>query len=188
MTSLKRAVIISTCMFSATVLAQDEASKFNSYETACVIEQEVQTKRSLDLSSEEFILGQTIFLDEACEQAAYSFDYTGSYLRDLEAQSIDWFLEKALITPESELIANAFIQNRLCGLTEWKSGVAVDVTGLECQGSVILEKPSYYYDLIKETPEGIYLGKPSEELNGSTPESRPVEFEETLYVPVAVEE
>ena len=116
MTSLKRAVIISTCMFSATVLAQDEASKFNSYETACVIEQEVQTKRSLDLSSEEFILGQTIFLDEACEQAAYSFDYTGSFTRP-EAQSIDWFLEKAL-TPESELIANAFIQNRLYGLTE----------------------------------------------------------------------
>lgn len=188
MLTFKRAILLSSYLFSATVFSQEDSSEFNSYQTECLTEQEVQTKRSLELSAEEFILGQTVYLDESCEQPVYSFDYTGTYSRDLEALSVDWFLEKVLITPESDVVANAFIQTGLCGLTEWKLGVAVDVTGLECQGSVILEKPSYYYDLIKETPEGIFLGKPSEELNGNSPETRPVEFEEVLYSPVEVVE
>ncbi len=182
------ALVATSFLSSAWIYASDAPEMMDRYETECLQEEQgVSTVRSLDLGSEAFVLGQQLFLDATCASLAYRFDYSGTYTRDAEAETIDWLLAKVAITPANAMIAGAFNQNQLCGLSNWQANVAIDVTGLECQGNVLLEAPTYFYDRMRETEEGIKLGLPSDEADGSSPNARPVDFEDVVYKPVQMD-
>lgn len=177
--------IVACGLLSSSLAIASNSAEMSRYQTSCLLEEEgISTIRSLGLAAETFVLGQEVYLDEACATAGYRFDYTGSYTRDPAAETVDWLLEKVAITPDNDMIAGAFNQNKLCGIDTWEASVGIDVTGLECQGNVLLDGPTYFYDRLRETDEGIVLGLPSEDADGSTPELRPVEFEDVLYAPV----
>ena len=181
---MKAQLLVSSLLMAAPAMADIQgsyASECVALEDASLIQEAVYTEEGT------FAWNQRLFADLECGTEIYSFTYEGKYLLGEEA-AIDYVFAGVSITPTLDPVSDAWNENALCGLAEWETGVATDVTGLECGGQQMIAADTPFFDIIREVEGGIQLGLPTEELNGSAPEVRPADFDEALTLFTVVEE
>ena len=162
---------------AATLSAPLAAEISGSYQSACIALEDASIIQEATYEEGAFNWTQKVFGDTECGTNIYNLSYSGAYELTGE-QQIDYTFELVELIPTLEPVAQGWTTNKLCGLENWEAGSALDVTGLECGGQQMLDSGTAFFDLIKETETGIHFGLPSEELDGSTAEKRPTEFDE----------
>ncbi len=153
------------------------------YGSDCLNVAGLSAYKDLAFEQEQLTQVQTIFSDDACENAAYNFKIKGPYQLDMSRGALDYEIELVELTPLTEEIAEAFRDHHLCGLDDWELGVAKDVAGQDCGEQVLPPKQVKVYDRLMEDAEGIRLGEAHDEFNGSSPELRPLSFDTVIFHP-----
>ena len=151
------------------------------YGTACLPVEELSARKDFVFSPESFEMVQTVFGDNSCTTPAYDFSFTGHYTYDPSAQTIDFIFETSLLTALDARIAEAFSQAVLCGIDDWQAARTEDVTGKNCGGQPIPGRDIRIFDKLNVADEGIYFGLTTNELNGTSPELRPFDWDVMLY-------
>lgn len=178
MNGLLRCFVVGGLMSTSLAFADIEGV----YKSGCDSLDAVSLKRTIEFGKDQsFVFSQLVHADLECATPAYTFDYIGNYEMPAKGQ-INWIFKDVYVTPTVEPIAQIFNESELCGITTWTAGIASLVTNLECDGQIILTSGSVFYDIMREVEGGIQLGLATDEETGSSPETRPTEFEETIYL------
>ncbi len=124
---------------------------------------------------------QTVFGDDECLTPAYDFVFEGPYRLDETLGFIDYSFTTIRLTPLSAGIAENFNLYELCGINTWKAGQGQNVAGLSCGGQTIPGLNTMVHDRLRDNSVSIQMGRASHDLNGSTPNHRPVELDDVIY-------
>ncbi len=142
--------------------------------------------RTANFEKETAVQDQIIYLDLACEAPGYSFTFVGPYAL-AEDGTANFTSATIQLTALDERVASSFTAQKLCGVEAWEAGKPQEVAGLDCGGTQIPEAGSVSYDRVKEVEGGIVFGAITDELDGTTAEKRPAEYDEaSVYKAVAV--
>jgi hypothetical protein len=124
---------------------------------------------------------QTVFGDSECLTPAYDFVFEGPYRLDETLGFIDYSFTSIRLTPLSSAVAENFNYYELCGVQSWEAGKPQNVAGLNCGGQRIPSLHTSVYDRIRDNGLSIQMGRATSDLNGSTPNHRPVELDAVIY-------
>lgn len=113
-----------------------------------------------------------------CTEPLYRLDIGATYSAvgdspDVDgADNINYTVHDAKLTPSSEAAAGVLNDAKMCGATDWQSGVAKEITGVDCLGKKFSEG-QVIFDIYDEEDGNLYVGKSSFFRDGDTSDSRP---------------
>ena len=131
------------------------------------------------------------FDDEDCSKELAEVQVNGVFSRptrlDAEGPALDLTTGQVTMIPLASKVAIAMSIARTCGYGDWKVGKPKDVTG--CKDLGMPSAGDQHFDIygVKSptrdgsTAETLQFGKLDAELNGSTPEKRPVKLGDSLF-------
>jgi hypothetical protein len=123
------------------------------------------------------------FENEGCKIPYLRFER--KFQASLEIPNLNLKLINASYTPLSKEVANAFNQIEFCGLRNWKKDVTRSIVGKICEGvqNYIQEQMTYSkFSITFIGPrELLWIGEPTPDFDGTTPEKRHVSFELYAY-------
>lgn len=85
----------------------------------------------------------------------------------------------ATLTPNSSLAASGMNLLGVCGLSGWQSGMAKDITGLNCFGTTVFAND---FQIIQLAGSYLYMGLRDLGHDGSTLATRPIALDPTPYI------
>lgn len=124
---------------------------------------------------------QTVFSDKSCLTPAYDFVFEGPYRLDETLGFIDYSFTTISLKPLNEAVADKFNEYKLCGITTWRVKSSENVAGLNCGGTIIPQLNTSVYDRVRDNTVNVQMGLASPDLNGATPNHRPIELDAVLY-------
>jgi hypothetical protein len=87
---------------------------------------------------------------DGCRNLAVTFNASGTYATGradgVAGTGIDLTYGASTMTPASGLVANFMNSDATCGLTNWQSGAANDVSGLVCNGQQVPARGAVVHD------------------------------------------
>jgi hypothetical protein len=173
-----------TTVFAAALLwigTESQAAIQGLYGSDCLHVEGLSAYKDMAFDGDRLKQVQTVFGDDQCLTPAYDFVFEGPYRLDETLGFIDYSFTTIRLTPLSAGVAENFNQYELCGLRTWEAGKSQPVAGLNCGGQTIPNLNSSVYDRIRDNQVGIQMGRASSELNGTTPNDRPVELDDVIY-------
>lgn len=88
------------------------------------------------------------------------------------------------LTPSTAAVAQLLIDNLFCGITDWKAGVELEITGKNCTGITTQNKGDVRYNIVKIDGTGagstLTIGDLTSGQDGSSPEKRPTTLSTTV--------
>jgi hypothetical protein len=106
-----------------------------------------------------------------CDQSKLSFVFKLKGVFSTKENRIDLFLVEGSVTPMSDFSALAY--NASCQGSGIQKGIATDMRS--CKNFESLLKP--IFDIYKIEGNQLFTGKNTDDLDGSTPEKRPTEYD-----------
>lgn len=127
-----------------------------------------------------------IFYEDAqCRTPLLAFVNDGTF--EIHDKQINFEFQKVSLVLHSDKVVADFNQRSVCGKTDWKKNSPAEITGLQCalfQEHKLVQVPRagemrFGIWQVKETK--LFFGLLTRELNGSTPEKRPVDLDQRPY-------
>lgn len=127
---------------------------------------------NLNIAANIWTITHTAFEEREC--ATPYLIYEEKYSVAQNGQNIDMSAVEVSYTPTSELVAEVLNQINYCGLTNWKVFGQQIVTGKMCDDYQTPRENEFLYSIYKLENNGteLFLGMPTENLNGKTPARR----------------
>lgn len=112
--------------------------------------------------------------------ARANFTFTVPNYTTGQTNNMDMVLQQVLMRINSSngvVYANAA---NLCGFNDWQINTDKDVTGRNCIFA-LPKAGEAFYQIFRASPTELFVGKLDDQKNGTTPETRPNELEQTPY-------
>mgnify|MGYP001599688104 CR=1 FL=1 len=121
------------------------------------------------------------YQDTQCSDESFRFQTLGSvnYYNE-QADFIDFVYAEIYLTLFKETIVEDFNTRKVCGVNNWKSAQAKNITGLKCaifntnKETQIPKAADQKYGIFRLEKNKLYYGQLSRSLDGSSAEKRPV--------------
>jgi hypothetical protein len=104
------------------------------------------------------------------QEGGESMHVKGAYHLDSTVSRVEMVFQDGGIIPMVNMV-------RLCGFSDWKKGVAKDVTGRKCHGQQMPTAGARHYDIVQADAEKLLSGKHTAELDGTSAEKCPQELD-----------
>ena len=130
----------------------------------------------------EFIENTTVYSDASCATLMTTLVEKGTYSSLApagglpNATNINFMATNYTVTPNSDAAAKLMNEAKYCGVTDWTSGTAVDITGKTCLG-VPYNNGDVTFDIYQITGNQLTLGKSKLLLAKTSAGSRPTELD-----------
>lgn len=124
--------------------------------------------------------------DAACSQLKLTRSIGGKYEivgdsdKVAEAKMVNLTINSATLTPGSDAVAVELNDDKYCGITDWKSGVASNILDKDC-GGLTVRNGEVIFDIYKVQDNTLYMGKTSFFRNGSSGSTRPEALDTDLF-------
>lgn len=169
-------VLISGLAFSASEYE-------GTWTSPCIKDQEIYTKDVWKATGSELTHEMSIYGDAECSTKYVEVLLKGTLDIGVPSQAVAMSRETQMIfslvtlTPQHEIVTGVLNGNKICGLENWQTGVAKNVAGANCENQQMPKIGDSVYNLISLQNNVLYLGKLTEQLNGTSPEKRPRELD-----------
>lgn len=126
----------------------------------------------VNINNSEWTITYTDFEDRSCETPYLHYEVKYQTLQS--ANNIDMTATEVSYTALSELVGEVLNQINYCGFTNWKAFEKKVVTGKVCDAFQTPKANEVLYSIFELKNEGaeLFLGMPSGNMNGKTPELR----------------
>ena len=180
-TSCKNRKILLIAFFTFFIQSQASASASETvYTQACRVINEddyVQYKIQSSLKDESlFVVSITAFEDENCVTPYLVIDRFFT-IQSRQNEKINLKTEKIEYVSLSREVSEALNLAGYCGLKNWKTKIAQDVTGLKCDHYLQLKKSEIFYQILDLEDETLFYGYDLGPQDGRSEMNRPVRFD-----------
>lgn len=124
--------------------------------------------------------------DRACAHAMFELLMDGSFAT--RSGEMDFLSTHSWARPLDQGLARRWSEQAVCGRSDWAAGVALEVTALSCDffllGTPMRVPPQGLarYGIWKIEDDRLYFGLVTRELDASSPERRPREWDPRFYL------
>lgn len=173
---LKPVILILTVFLSSAAYAAIEDGL---WQTACLR----GLKKQQIYKNHHITTHEDFHQDAACNDHSFRFTTTGALHFNSEPNHfIEFTYESIYLTLYKDVLISDFNTRKVCGFDDWQLGQSREITGLRCAlFTVDFEAPippngHTRYGIYLREGLSLYYGQLTQELDGSTPERRPQQF------------
>lgn len=128
---------------------------------------------------------EAYYADKACTQKVLDFTSEGSF--QVQNEKIDFaFSQIAIILGNIHYVAD-WNDRKVCGIATWQLGIKQNVTGKFCEifgpgvGIQVPPEGQQRFGIYKIEEDRLYFGRLTLEHDSSSPEKRPIEYDERFF-------
>ncbi|MCM2353009.1 MAG: hypothetical protein NDI63_05275 [Pseudobdellovibrio sp.] len=163
---MKKFLVLAIALLSTLPVSATE------YLRSCYDDNSDYLQTLVNLNNSEWMITYTAFEDRSCETPYLHYEV--KYQTQQSANNIDMIATEVSYTALSELVGEVLNQINYCGFNNWKAFEKKVVTGKVCDEFQTPKANEVLYSIFELKNDGteLFLGMPSGDFNGKSPERR----------------